>query len=90
MLDVKKGRKGEKRQKFKGPASEKNHEDRWSEESDNDESSVLQNVASDTRRNAFAGFKGVLKFGIEGCGDGLVFEEEVSLKDQTDGDEEFS
>jgi hypothetical protein len=47
-------------------------------------------VAGNFRRDAFAGFKSVLKFGIEGCGDGLVFEEEISLEDQTEGDENFS
>ena len=90
VLDVKKERKGEKRQKFKEPASEENNEDRWSENSDNDKSSVLQNVASVFLRNALAGFNRILKFDIEGISDSLVFEENVSLEDQTDNDKEFS
>ncbi len=67
-----------------------NHQGRWSQKSDDNESCVLQDVLSDLRGDAFAGFKGVLKFGIEGSGDGLIFEQKISLENQTEGDDNFS
>lgn len=90
MLDVEKGRKGDKWQQLEEPASEQNHEDRWSQETHNHESSVLENVGSDIVGDAVTGFEGSLEFGIECSGDGLIFKEEVCLEEEADGDEDFS
>ncbi len=90
MLNVEKGRQGEKWEELNAPASGKDHEYRGGEKANNNEPTVLQDVGSNVGGNAIASFESGLEFGIEGSGNSGVFEENVRLEDETESDEEFS